>query len=213
VPERILTGTALADTAEMARFVADCRTRWSTDDDRVAGTLWWYTTSTILLTPLLTRLVEIDLAPDPALDRLRLHVGEDGRMLNVRPSGLLPDTELLPGALRATLETVVTTLSAVSGVRVRPLWAITTDSIANVLLRAWRDLGAAERSVAQARWLVSAMGEPLPASRFIDIDGVPLVRRVSCCLIYQAGFAKCASCPHQEPAERLARMTQAAKMV
>src|SRR3954454_20981363 len=87
--ERILPGTALTDPAVMAQFVADCRRRWSTTDDRVAGTLWWYSTSSVVLTVLLTRLAEIDLAADPALDRLRVHVGEEGRGVNVYPRGVV----------------------------------------------------------------------------------------------------------------------------
>ena len=209
--ERILPGTALADAVEMERFVADCRKRWSTDDNRVAGTLWWYSTSSVVLTSLLMRLAEIGLAADPALERLRVHVGEDGRILNVQPSGLLPDVSDLPGALRAALAPILGTLSEVSGVRLPPLWAITTDAVANTLLRAWRELGAPEKGVAQASWLVAEMGSPLPPARFVTIEGKPLVRRVSCCLIDHAGFAQCASCPHQPPPLRHTKMLQAAR--
>jgi hypothetical protein len=211
--ERMLPGAALADPAEMERFVADNRKRWSTTDNRVAGTLWWYSTSSVVLTALLTRLAEIDLAADPALERMRLHVGEDGRVVNVLPGGLLPDVADLPGALRAALEPVLETLSEVSGVRLPPLWAITTDAVANALLRAWRDLGAPEKGVEQASWLVRAMGAPMPPARFVSIEAKPLVRRVSCCLIDHAGFARCASCPHQEPAVREARMLEASRLL
>lgn len=211
--ERVLAGAALADPAEMERFVAGCRKRWSTDDNRVAGTLWWYSTSSVVLTSLLTRLAEIDLAADPALDRLRVHVAADGRVVNVYPGGLLSDVAELPAALRAALSPVLATLSEVSGVRLPPLWAITTDAIANALLRAWRELGAAQKGVEQAAWLVTAMGSPLPPARFVELAGTPLVRRVSCCLIDHAGFARCASCPHQEPAVRERRMLDAARML
>lgn len=211
--ERILPGTALTDPAEMERFVADCRRRWSTGDNRVAGTLWWYSTSSVVLTSLLTRLAEIDLAADPELARLRVHVGEDGRVVNVYPGGLLPDTAALPAALRAALSPVLATLSEVSGVRLPPLWAITTDAIANSLLRAWRELGDPAKGVAQASWLVASMGRPLPPARFVELAGKPLVRRVSCCLIDHAGFNRCASCPHQDPETRQTRMTEAARLL
>ncbi|GAA3436619.1 Fe-S oxidoreductase [Kutzneria kofuensis] len=211
--ERILPGTALADPAEMERFVADSRARWSTSDNRVAGTLWWYSTSSVVFTSLLTRLAEIDLAADPALDRLRVHVGEDGRVVNVYPGGLLPDVSSLPGALRSALSPVLETLSAVSGVRLPPLWAITTDAIANALLRAWRELGSPAKGVEQASWLVASMGSPLPPARFVELEGKPLVRRVSCCLIDHAGFAPCASCPHQDPAVRESRMLEASRLL
>ena len=209
--ERVLPGTALTDPVEMERFVADCRKRWSTTDNRVAGTLWWYSTSSVVLAALLTRLAEIDLAADPALERLRLHIGEDGRVTNVLPGGLLPAVEDLPLALRSALGPVLTTLSEVSGVRLPPLWAITTDAVANTLLRAWRDLGSPSKGVEQATWLVAEMGSPLPPARFVSIEGKPLVRRVSCCLIDHAGFAPCASCPHQEPAVRRSRMLEASR--
>jgi ferric iron reductase protein FhuF len=209
--ERILPGLALADPAEMERFVADNRKRWSTEDNRVAGTLWWYSTSSVVLTALLTRLAEIDLAADPALERLRVHVGEDGRVVNVHPGGLLSEVSELPTALRAALSPILETLSAVAGVRLPPLWAITTDAVANSLLRAWRDLGDPARGVAQASWLVAGMGRPMPPARFVEIEGKPLVRRVSCCLIDHAGFAPCASCPHQDPDVRQGRMLEAAR--
>jgi len=211
VADRVLPGTALADPVEMARFVADNRRRWSTTDDRVAGTLWWYSTSSVVLTSLLVRLAEIDLAADPSLERLRVHIGDDGRVVNVHPTGLLADTEELPAALRTSLEAVLGTLSSVSGVRLPPLWAVTTDAIANTLLRAWRELGDASKGVAQAEWLVGGMGPGLPPARFVTIEGKPLVRRVSCCLIDRAGFAPCASCPHQDPATRHQRMLEASR--
>ena len=209
--ERILPGTALTDPAEMERFVADNRKRWSTNDNRVAGTLWWYSTSSVVLTSLLTRLAETDLAADPALDRLRVHIGEDGRVVNVYPGGLLPEVAALPTALRAALSPVLETLSAVSGVRLPPLWAITTDAVANSLLRAWRDLGNPARGVEQTSWLVAEMGKPMPSARFVELEGKPLVRRVSCCLIDHAGFTRCASCPHQDPEIRQGRMLEAAR--
>jgi ferric iron reductase protein FhuF len=211
--ERVLPGTALTDPAVMSRFVADCRRRWSTTDDRVAGTLWWYSTSSVVLTALLTRLAEIDLAADPALDRLRVHVGEDGRIVNAYPGGLLPEVADLPAALRAALSPVLATLSEVSGVRLPPLWAITTDAVANSLLRAWRELGSPAKGVEQASWLVAGMGSPLPPARFVELEGKPLVRRVSCCLIDHAGFAACASCPHQDPEVRRTRMLAAARLL
>ncbi|HEY0500759.1 MAG TPA: (2Fe-2S)-binding protein [Kutzneria sp.] len=211
--ERILPGTALTDPAVMAEFVADCRRRWSTTDDRVAGTLWWYSTSSVILTALLTRLAEIDLAADPGLDRLRVHVGEDGRVVNAYPGGLLADVAELPAALRAALTPVLATLSEASGVRMPPLWAITTDAVANALLRAWREQGQPARGVEQASWLVAGMGSALPPARFVELAGKPLVRRVSCCLIDHAGFAACASCPHQEPDVRRERMLAAARLL
>lgn len=211
--ERVLPGTALTEPAVMSRFVADCRRRWSTTDDRVAGTLWWYSTSSVLLTELLTRLAEIDLAADPSLDRLRVHIGEDGRVMNAYPGGLLADVAELPGALRAALNPVLATLSEVSGVRLPPLWAITTDAVANTLLRVWREQGSPARGVAQASWLVAELGSPLPPARFVEIEGKPLVRRVSCCLIDRAGFAACASCPHQDPAVRHDRMLAASRLL
>lgn len=207
----VLSGTALTDPDVMAQFVADCRQRWSTKDDRVAGTLWWYSASSVVLTALLTRLAEIDLAADPALERLRVHVDADGRIVNAYPGGLLPEVAELPGALRAALSPVLATLSEVSGVRLPPLWAITTDAVANTLLRAWRELGTPAKGVEQASWLVAGMGSPLPAARFVELEGKVLVRRVSCCLIDHAGFAACASCPHQEPETRNLRMTAAAQ--
>jgi ferric iron reductase protein FhuF len=219
VADRIVSATALGDPEVVAELVAGSRARWSTSDDRVAGTLWWYTSSSILLTPFLTRLAEIGMAPDPALDRVRLHISADGRLLNAQPTALLSTVDLLPDRLRESLGTMVDTLASVSGIRTRPLWAITADSLAGVLLRVWRDLGDPARGAEQANWLALGIGDPMPRPRFTEVAvraGKPpvlLVKRVSCCLIYQAGLDKCASCPHQEPEDRLTRMAEAARLL
>ncbi|GAA0615794.1 (2Fe-2S)-binding protein [Kutzneria viridogrisea] len=217
--DRIVTADALTDPGVVAELVALSGRQWATADRRVAGTLWWYTTSSILLTPFLTRLAEVDLAPDPELSGVRLHINPEGRLLNAQPTRLLSTVDELPGRLRTALEAVLPVLAEASGTRVRPLWAITADSLANVLLRAWRGLGDPDRGAAQATELAAAIGAPMPVPRFVEVavragsPPVRLVRRVSCCLIYQAGFAKCASCPHQEPFERLDRMAEAARLL
>ena len=92
-------------------------------------------------------------------------------------------------------------LASASGASPRALWAIATDSLANRVLWA----GGAE---SVARMVAAAVGPELPVPRYVEVSGRLVVRRASCCLIYQApGMEKCTSCPRQTPAERLRRLT------
>jgi hypothetical protein len=47
----------------------------------------------------------------------------------------------------------------------------------------------------------------MPVPRYVSVHGTRVVRRASCCLIYEApGERKCVSCPRQHPSERRLRL-------
>ncbi|MFI1459795.1 (2Fe-2S)-binding protein [Nocardia carnea] len=108
-----------------------------------------------------------------------------------------PEFGDVPGALRATLATVIDRLAAVSGVRAPALWAVVTDVVASWAVDA--------RAPEIGQRLAAELGPALPAPRFVDIAGRTFVRRASCCLVYEAPRCeKCVSCPKRPPAERAA---------
>jgi FhuF 2Fe-2S C-terminal domain len=168
--------------------------RWySLDDPRTIGVLWWYSASSALLGPPVASF-------DPGLDRVTLQVNANGFVLDARSEVALPDFAKLGRRLEEMLATCVSAVSARSGAAARALWAIATDSLANRVL--W-----AGESSALADKLAAAVGPVLPKPRYVEVSGRLIVRRASCCLIYEApGQSKCASCPRQTPAERLRRL-------
>jgi hypothetical protein len=171
----------------------------------VLGTIWWYSLSSVLVEPSVSTLVTG--APlDPSLDAVTLEMVADGRFLGARSSrplrGGLPE---LGAAFKTALAVPIATISEVSGAPARALGAIATDSIANRLL--WT--GDPERAMSLAEPLVAAIGLGLPRPRFIRVGRTPVVRRASCCLIYEVGNPKCLSCPRQTPAERDKRLREA----
>ena len=106
-----------------------------------------------------------------------------------------PEFGEVPGALRATLTTVIERVAAVSGVRAPALWAVVTDVVASWAVDA--------RAPSLGQRLAAELGPALPAPRFVDVAGATFVRRASCCLVYEApGCEKCVSCPKRPPAER-----------
>lgn len=198
----------LADAGWTAQ-VLDARTpRRRPVDRRVVATVWWYSASSVLVTPALAGLVT-------------------GIPLSARLDDLT--VALLPGAvpiaavgtagaadpaadLRASLGAVVAAVAEAGGVRERPLWAIATDSLANRLLDLGRAAGDPAAATARARTLAGAIGTPLPAPRYEDVGGARFTRRASCCLLYELpSGAMCTSCPRRPPAERRTLLEDAAR--
>jgi hypothetical protein len=200
----LVPATALADPAWTADVLAR---RQPTGDLRVRATVWWYSASTVLVTPALAGLIT-------------------GRPLSAR----LEDTvvALLPGGhpcaaesraptgdpagdLRETLTAVVEAVAVAGRMRRRPLWAIATDSLANQLLALGRALGDVPAVTALAAPLAAAIGPPLPVPRYVDVGGARFTRRASCCLLVEVpGQAMCTSCPRRPPDERTALLERAA---
>jgi hypothetical protein len=159
------------------------------------GVLWWYSASSVLLGPPVSGF-------DPALSYVTLYVHPDGRILDARSDSLLGNDVLALGRrLEEALAACVEAVSDCTGASRRALWAIATDSLANQVL--WAGLAPAVASR-----LAAAVGPTLPMPRYVSVSGRLVVRRASCCLIYEApGQSKCTSCPRQTPAERLRRLS------
>jgi len=161
------------------------------------GVLWWYSASSVLLGPPAETYVRGGPAADPALASLTLFLHPDGRVLDARTAATVDRGEL-PKRLGTVLETCVDAVAAASGASAPTLWAIATDSLANRVL--WAG-GSPDNA------LELAADERLPRPRYVEVAGRRVVRRASCCLIYEApGQQKCTSCPRQHPDERLRRL-------
>ena len=189
----------LADPAWTAQVLDARAPRGRRVDRRVLATVWWYSASSVLVTPPLAGLVA-------------------GLPLSARLEDLT--VALLPGAvpiaalsgagaadpaedLRASLAAVVAAVAEAGGVRERPLWAVATDSLAGRLLAVGRALGAVGPVTALAAPVAAAVGPPLPAPRFTDVGGVRFVRRASCCLLYRLpAEPMCTGCPGRSPEHR-----------
>jgi hypothetical protein len=204
----VVPATRLTDPGWTAEALAT-RARWQgTDDPRVLATVWWYSASTVLVTPPLAGLVT-------------------GRPLSARPErtvvALLPGVQPIaaessapavdPAAeLRDALSRVVAAVAQAGRMRERPLWAIATDSLANQLLALGRALGDVPAVTARAAPLAAAIGAPLPAPRYVDVGGSRFTRRASCCLLVAVpGQAMCVSCPRRPPADRQALLERLAR--
>lgn len=193
-----MTATAVTDPSWLAAQLAATARRYRLD--RAAGTagvLWWYSASSVLLGPPVESLVRGGPVADPALDAMTLFLHQDGRVLDARSARTVPAADLR-ARLGEALATAVRAVAAAGPAREPALWAIATDSLANRVLWA----GGAPSVAAE----LAAAG-PMPAPRYVSVGGTRVVRRASCCLIYEApGERKCVSCPRQHPDERRARL-------
>ncbi len=195
----LVPASVLLDADRTARALRR-RARWQgTGDLRVLATLWWYSASTVLLTPALAGLVTgRPLSARPADTVVAMLPGDRPIAAESRAPGGDPAAEL-----RQCLAGVIAAVAAAGGVRERPLWAIATDSLANQVLALGRATGDVPGATALARPLAAAIGAPLPAPRYVDAGGSLFTRRASCCLLVEVpGQPMCTSCPRRPPAER-----------
>lgn len=203
----VVPAVLLADPAWTAQVLTDRAARQRTDDRRVLATLWWYSVSSVLLTPALAGLV----TGRPLSARLsdtRLHLLSGAAPVAATTTARTTD---LAGDLRETLTAVIGAVAGAGGMRARPLWAIATDSLANQLLAVGRAVGDVDAATALAGPLAAAIGAPLPAPRYVDAGGARFTRRASCCLLYRVPHeAVCTSCPRRDPAERRVLLEDAA---
>jgi hypothetical protein len=203
----VVPATLLADVRWTADTLAACAPRQRTDDRRVLATVWWYSVSTVLLTPSLAGLVTgVPLSarlPDTSVSMLA--GGLPVAAVSSAPAGDVA------AELRESLGAVVAAVAEAGRMRERPLWAIATDSIANRLLALGRALGDVPRATALAAPLAAAVGAPLPVPRYVDVGGARFTRRASCCLLYRVPHEPmCTSCPRRPPAERQVLLEDAA---
>jgi ferric iron reductase protein FhuF len=213
--------TRITDPAWLAEQIRLRSLMWKSDDQRVLATLWWYSASTILVTPALAGLVVTGSALSPALDDTVLHHTPSSRLTGSHSTAVLgPDLDQLGAALAGSLAAVITALSAFTNGRERPLWAIATDAIANRLLWAGQAVGQVREATDLAEPIIAAAGLRLPRPRYVDVTAGPdyelgvgtgvgtattrrFVHRASCCLLYRIpDEGMCTSCPGRAPAER-----------
>jgi hypothetical protein len=186
-------GSSITNPAWLRTQIDLAAHRYRIDRRPTLGVLWWYSASSVLLGPAVQ-------ARDPWLDRVTLLLHPDGRVLDARSDTVLDDPSLLGKHLADTLSTSIGAVSRCTTAAQRALWAIATDSLANRVLWSGGTPSDAER-------LAAAVGPALPKPRFTEVHGRLLVRRVSCCLIYESpNTPKCASCPRQHPADRRRRL-------
>jgi ferric iron reductase protein FhuF len=203
--------TTLADPGWTAEVLARRAPAQRTTDRRVLATVWWYSLSSVLLTPPLAGLVTGVPLPARLADLA----------VFLRP-GLLPAAAVATGPgpedpaadLRASIGAVVAAVAEAGGMRERPLWAIATDSLADRLLVLGQAVGDVGRATALAFPLASGVGAPLPLPRYEDVAASRFVRRASCCLIDRTpGMPMCTSCPRRPPAERRLLLERRARSV
>ncbi|OZM74219.1 Fe-S oxidoreductase [Amycolatopsis antarctica] len=199
-----LPATALADRSWWREQLAVSRALHGTAPARVLGTIRWYSASSVLLAPVTESLAATGIALDPALRSTRLHELPDGRFPGASADRVLGTDPVAAGrAVGEALAEVVDALSPAIDAPPPALWAIATDSLANRLLWAGMATGAPEHAEALAGTLAEAAGERLPPPRYVDVGRSRVVRRASCCLVYEATDEdKCTSCPRQTPEDR-----------
>lgn len=169
---------------------------------RVSATVWWYMACSTMLAAPVEAVVRGSALPDPALDRVTCRVDPDGRLVEMRHPATLVGP---PGpALRAVLGSVIGALSEASGATGPSLWAIASDTIANLTLGAGAREGLRSKVALVSVGLADAIGADMPAPRFVAVDSSLFVRRNSCCLIYRTpgSATMCTSCPRRPPEQR-----------
>ena len=195
--------TAITEPVWLAEQLDAAARRYRLDRRATVGVLWWYSASTVLLGPPVESLIATGVAADPDLSSVTLYLHADGRLLHATSDAVLGnDPGKLGRRIEETLSTSIDAVAAASGAPPRALWAIATDSLANRVLWAGGTPAVAHR-------LARAIGPLLPPPRYVEVGGQTIVRRASCCLVYEvAGCEKCTSCPRQPPDERLRRVSR-----
>ncbi|HEY0451720.1 (2Fe-2S)-binding protein [Actinophytocola sp.] len=197
-----MPAASITDPAWLAEQIDASARRYRFDRRAALGVLWWYSASSVLLGPSVESLVRGGPVADPALASVTLFLHPDGRVLDARSAAVVP-AGMLGKRLAAALSAAVAAVAAASGAPKPALWAIATDSLANRVLWADGAPGVAES-------LAASVGGSLPVPRYVSVGGRQVVRRASCCLIYQApGEQKCVSCPRQHPDDRYRRLRSA----
>lgn len=200
--------TVFTDSAWLGEDLDRAARMYGRASSRVLGTIRWYSASSVLVAPAVESLVLAGTALDPALSAVTLDMHPDGRLAGARSDRVLGGgLDELGAALGDAIGPVVSAIAASSGASERSLWAVAADSINNRMLWSGMARGDTEGAMALARPLLAAVDPRMPEPRFVRVGRTPIVRRVSCCLIYEAtGGQKCASCPRQTPEVRAQRL-------
>ena len=203
--------TSLADPGWTAEVLDARAPAQGTTDRRVLATVWWYSASSVLLTPPLAGLVT-GIPLSARLADLTVQVAPGPLPVSAVADG--PGSGDLAGDLRGALAAVVAAVAEAGDVRERVLWAVATDSLANRLLALGEAVGDVARGTALAAPLARAVGAPLPVPRYEDVGARRFVRRASCCLVDRTPRGStCTSCPQRPPAERRRLLERLARPV
>ncbi|TQN37789.1 FhuF-like iron-sulfur protein [Blastococcus colisei] len=196
----VVPAVSFADLEWTAGVLERRARRFGSADRRVLATVWWYSASSVLLTPPLAGLV----TGIPLSARLAdLSVAMLPGPLPAAAEAGAAGSGDLAADLRDSLGAVIAAVAEAGRMRERPLWAIATDSLANRLLALGQATGKTDRATGLAVPLAASVGPPLPSPRYEDVAGRRFVRRASCCLLDRTpGGPTCTSCPRRPPAER-----------
>jgi hypothetical protein len=188
--------TAISDAGWLGEQLDLTRRRFRVDA-RTAGVLWWYSASSVLLGPVASTYVRGGPVAAPELGTMTLVVHPDGRLLDARATSVVFRV-VAPARVADLVGLCVDAVVSRSAAPVRSLWAVASDSLANRVLWA----GGLEDD---ARALAADPRFPVP--RLVVVGRQHVVRRASCCLVYESpGEQKCVSCPRQRPDDRLRRL-------
>ncbi|ORM36758.1 hypothetical protein BFL43_06010 [Williamsia sp. 1135] len=204
---RPLRGTLLTDPTWLSDRITDTGRRWDCANARINATLWWYSASSTFIAHPIEALLTTRRAPAPHLHQLRFTLRGNGYLATTHSSGTVDGAERYSHALVGAYADIITPLAAISGAAPRALWAIASDSVANRAL----DAGTALNRIPDACTLAAALCRPpfirprftttpptTSAETSRQPSGTPIIRRTSCCLIYQTtGGDKCTSCPRR----------------
>jgi ferric iron reductase protein FhuF len=197
--------TALHEPAWVAEQLRLRGEQWRVDDIRTLATLWWFNASVALMHPSVLSIAAGGPLLSPRLEHVVLHVRDGGRLSGSHSDEAMPGRDLnaFAAALQDMLATAIEQLRPFVP-RVRPLWAIATDSFAERLAWAGQRTGRSSELAQIAMRIVRAVGDPMPLPRFVEDEWGPagrmLARRISCCLLYRVPReSACANCPRRGP--------------
>ena len=173
-------------------------------DPRVSATLWWYSSTSALMSTVASQLLVTGSAIDPRSATVALDGGVVSAMTGTE---VLHGSHAVRGALELVCSQLITILASIADGHEASMWAIASDSLANRALDAGVELGR----IGEATSLAAALApRAMPTPRYVDVEaggvGRRFVRRNSCCLVLEMGQAKCISCPRQRPEVRARRL-------
>lgn len=237
----VLPGTQLTDPAWLSARVERLARQGGGGDARVAGTLWWYSASLVLLGPPVHALVVegAGLSLSPAAVRFTLRPSDYLESALPGPP-LAPGPEAFGAHLDDALGAVITPLAEVSGATGQSLWAMAADSLATRVLASTSVTPAGPGAApALAHAVASSSRHLRPVPSYVEVSpddpgdargprtavqGLPVRRdptvvrpprlypvRGSCCLLWRVPAGKCITCPAQTPQERAGRLLRHAR--
>ncbi|MBM7414750.1 MULTISPECIES: (2Fe-2S)-binding protein [Nocardiaceae] len=213
-------GWNIADPALLDVALARSAARWPDVSDTTGATLWWYGSSSTVALVLGAQILVTGHCVDPTAPDAVTAIGDTGTVAALTSPTVAPSADT---AMADLVERMVGGLAQrVPGLSAPSLWAIASDSVANRVLDVASALGRVADATAAARLLTSqSRTHRFPEPRFVDVTADAIVtpatgsapdahsrrvvRRGSCCLVFEAGVDMCVSCPRRAPEDRARR--------